>query len=1039
MVLAQIMVFQVKVYSVTANPSPVIYSQPDGSKLTICLKGDEFIHWAQTADGYTIMPNKQGAYEYARHDSYGRLVFSCVTAHDAGKRNQSETDLLNDIPKGLFFSTEQVREMKDLLKNSGAPYAPLTGGFPTTGTRNMVLILANFSNTTTTFSQSNFSNYMNQVNYNSTGSFRDFYLEVSYGQLIINTTVTVWVTLPNPHDYYGPSSKWGQFAYDAVVAANNQTSINFANFDNNNDGVVDGVAIFHQGQGQEASANTNDIWSHSWELSSAGYTAAQRTFDGVTVDSYTTMPELLGTGMGTIGVMCHEFCHNLGAPDFYDTDYSTNGSYSGTGSWDLMAGGSWNGASGTKPAHPNAWVKASYGWTTPVVMTTPHTRILRNAQAYTDVVRFNTTTTDEYFLCENRQQTGFDVGLPGHGLIIYHVDGPYISVHSSSNDINVGSHQGLYPVCASATGNPTTTYGTINGSGCPFPGTSSKTSFTDATTPNSHSWAGANTALPLTNITENTTTKEISICFSGCTAPVNPVSFTATKYNTTQINQTWTKNASSDPVMLVYNTTNTFGTPVTGTTYAAGNAVTGGGTVLYNGANTTYSHTGLNANATYYYKAWSVGTGSNYSSGLTASASTGCTVYVPVSVTISASSYPSCAGSSVTFTATPTNGGTTPAYQWKVNGVNAGTNSATYTYVPVNNDQVTCVLTSSDPCTTGNPATSNMITMLVYPTLLQGSVSSSQSVCSNGTPAALTATAPSNGTSPVYQWQSSLDNSTFSNISGATSQSFQPGALTATTYYRQMQNATSTCGGPLPTNSVTIAVNPNLSVGTVASSQSICSGQTPALLTSTAPNGTAPVYQWQSSLDNSTFANISGATLSTYQPGALTATTYYRQMQSSTGTCGGPLATGSLTITISPSSPVSVSIAASANPVCAGVSVTFTATPVNPGASPTYSWKKGGTLISGATNSTYSYIPVNGDVITCVMTSGLACTTGSPATSFAAGERIDRRFCKSCLLRNFGDFHRYSHQWRSYPGIPVEQRRNNDHRCNEFDIQLRPG
>jgi uncharacterized protein (TIGR02145 family) len=84
---------------------------------------------------------------------------------------------------------------------------------------------------------------------------------------------------------------------------------------------------------------------------------------------------------------------------------------------------------------------------------------------------------------------------------------------------------------------------------------------------------------------------------------------------------------------------------------------------------------------------------------------------LPISITISVSSNPFCPGSSVTFTATPINGGTTPSYQWKVNGINVGTNSATYSYIPVNNDAVTCVLTSNITCTTGNPASSATIIM----------------------------------------------------------------------------------------------------------------------------------------------------------------------------------------------------------------------------------------------------------------------------------------------------------------------------------------
>jgi hypothetical protein len=86
---------------------------------------------------------------------------------------------------------------------------------------------------------------------------------------------------------------------------------------------------------------------------------------------------------------------------------------------------------------------------------------------------------------------------------------------------------------------------------------------------------------------------------------------------------------------------------------------------------------------------------------------------LPVSVSIAASDNSSCNGSEVTFTATPVNGGTTPEYQWKVNGNDVGTNSSTYTYTPQNGDVVICVLSSDATCAIGTPATSNTITMTV--------------------------------------------------------------------------------------------------------------------------------------------------------------------------------------------------------------------------------------------------------------------------------------------------------------------------------------
>jgi M6 family metalloprotease-like protein len=638
-----------EVFAVQANPNPVSYEQPDGSKLTIILKGDEFIHWATTVDGYMLLSNRLGFYEYAVKSSDGQLTFSGLRASEVDRRSREEMALLQKLPKGLFFSESQIAGMKQILKNRRAPNAPVLGGFPTTGVNTHLEILANFSNTTTTYTQANFTNLMNQANYNGTGSFKDYYLEVSYGQLTVNTTVTVWVTLPHTHDYYGPDSMWGQFAYDAIVAADQQAAVNFSGYDNNFDGIVDGICVVHQGRGQEESGNTNDIWSHSWDLVEAGFSTAQRTFDGVQVLDYTTIPEKAGSSsMSSIGVMCHEFGHNLGTPDFYDTDYSTGGSYDGTGEWDVMAGGSWNGSpSGSRPPHPNPWIKTFFNWVSPTILTSQQPVLLRNMQSYPDIVRYNTATANEYFLCENRQLTGFNASMPGHGMVIYHVDGNFITAHQSSNDINCNSHQGMYPMAANSTTGSGIMSGyssTINTSGCPWPGTTSKTTFTDATTPNSKSWAGANTNAPLTTIAENTSTKEITFCFINCSALGDPSTLTATTVSTSQINLTWTKNTTNDPVMVAYSLTGTFGTPVSGTVYSAGNAVPGGGTVLYNGTLTAFSHTGLNPGTVYYYKAWSVGSGSVYSTGIIANASTFCnvTAALPFTESFSGTTIPMC-------------------------------------------------------------------------------------------------------------------------------------------------------------------------------------------------------------------------------------------------------------------------------------------------------------------------------------------------------------------------------------------------------------
>ncbi|HEX7412183.1 MAG TPA: FISUMP domain-containing protein, partial [Bacteroidales bacterium] len=127
---------------------------------------------------------------------------------------------------------------------------------------------------------------------------------------------------------------------------------------------------------------------------------------------------------------------------------------------------------------------------------------------------------------------------------------------------------------------------------------------------------------------------------------------------------------------------------------------------------------------------------------------------VPVSINITASANPFCQGSSVTFTANPTNGGGNPSYQWKVNGINVGPNNPVYTYIPVSGDLVSCNLTSNATCVTGNPATSNIITMIQNSLLPAGvSIVASTNPFCPGNSVTFTASPVNGGTNPAYQWK----------------------------------------------------------------------------------------------------------------------------------------------------------------------------------------------------------------------------------------------------------------------------------------------
>ena len=350
---------------------------------------------------------------------------------------------------------------------------------------------------------------------------------------------------------------------------------------------------------------------------------------------------------------------------------------------------------------------------------------------------------------------------------------------------------------------------------------------------------------------------------------------------------------------------------------------------------------------------------------------------VAASVSISASSNPICAGTAVTFTATPVNGGTTPAYQWKLNGANTGTNSPTYSNAALaNGNVVSCVMTSNASCVSGSPATSNSITMTVNPNVTASiSIAASSNPVCAGTPVTFTATPINGGTTPAYQWKLNGVNA------GTNSPTYSNAVLANGDVISCIMTSDAACvsGSPATSNSVTMTVNPNVSasISIAASSNPVCAG-TPVTFTATPVNGgTTPVYQWKLNGVNT------GTNSPTYSNSTLANGNVVSCVMTSNASCvsGSPATSNSITMTVNPVVAASVSIAASSNPVCSGTSVTFTATPVNGGITPVYQWKLNG--VNAGTNSpTFTNAaPVNGDIIVCEMTSDVVCANPLTATS----------------------------------------------------------
>ncbi|MEW6096088.1 MAG: M6 family metalloprotease domain-containing protein [bacterium] len=299
------------------------------------------------------------------------------------------------------------------------------------GTKSAIVLGIQFSDKNATTLLSHFSDLLFSKGTYSSGSMRDYYCESSYGKLDIIGEISGWYTADNNYSFYIPIEKGPQLAREAINKAD--PSVNFAQYDKDNDGFVDLLIVVHAGKGGEEGGN--DIWSHMGKLSSP------IVVDNKYITAYAMCPE-----NGKIGVFSHEVGHLLGLPDLYDTDNDS----AGIGNWSLMASGIWNN-NGVTPAHPDAWCKIQMGWVTPNMVTTD----INNAQipqveTYPTIYKLwkDGVPDKEYFLVENRQKVGFDSYLPGSGLLIYHVDEKIKNYYyTNSNEWN--KHQwypGLNPL-----------------------------------------------------------------------------------------------------------------------------------------------------------------------------------------------------------------------------------------------------------------------------------------------------------------------------------------------------------------------------------------------------------------------------------------------------------------------------------------------------------------------------------------------------------------------------------------------------------------
>jgi len=494
-----------------ANPAhrgSVMMPQPDGTMLSVCLVGDEFYHFNTTADGYTIMLTDEGSYVYAQRNGMN-LIPSQVLAHDAANRSASELSFLSTLSKNMVDEEQvaqgHVRRVKRNVDMSNFDFENFRG----------LVILIDFSDKkfatedpqafySEMFSTEGFTGYHDPITNRDVacpGSVRDYFSDQSNG-----------VFCP-PFDVYGPypatygssgiyakarqcNSLSTQIFTNALRDANEE--VDFTRYDNNGDGKIDMVYFLVAGYSSSFSGNlAGYLWPHASNLS-----YLNRYYDGKKMDRYASSTELYGfestpstVTVEGIGTAAHEFSHVLGLPDFYDTDYAESGGESHhPGGWDVMAGGG-DYDYGRCPAGYTLYERYALGWANPVTITQSGHYSLEAVNTSRQGYILRTPVENEFFTIENRQKTGWDAYLPGHGMIVTRVDSTDLNVWAQ-NKVNCNPDHNYFEMLRA--GNSTS--GDVGSDA--FPGTTGNMMINNETRPSLLTWEGYGNEFSISKITE---------------------------------------------------------------------------------------------------------------------------------------------------------------------------------------------------------------------------------------------------------------------------------------------------------------------------------------------------------------------------------------------------------------------------------------------------------------------------------------------------------------------------------------------------------
>lgn len=482
LMLSMLFAFGTAANAVPAKKLQKVITLANGTQVSVELRGDEYLSWWEGTDGT--------AYRTTATDENVFEAFDLEAQKPAAAARRARTE------QGRVARLARV---KNSLKGADDKMRGLGGDHITyKGVKKGLVVLVDFKNKK--FADGHdleyYKNVINGKDFSDeeegyVGSVRDYFLAQSNGQFELDFDVVGPVTMSKNYGYYGNDGAYqkDEKVYEMIKEACDgiKDQVNLKNYDWDGDGEADQVFFLYAGLGQASGGSAGTIWPHESEL--RYWPCGVLSYPTGKINTYACANELQPETQGSsryisagIGTICHEFSHCLGFADMYDT---TGGGGYGMSVFDVMDQGSYNG-NGFVPCNYTAFERIYAGWVEPIELIDPAT--VKDMKSVSDYGRpfimYNYKNTNEYFLLENRQNTGWDKGLYGsNGLLIVHVN--YVPSRWANNSVNSSAEKIQCCTVVNADGSRENTQYSLQGDLYPYEvkGVTMNDEFTDESEP----------------------------------------------------------------------------------------------------------------------------------------------------------------------------------------------------------------------------------------------------------------------------------------------------------------------------------------------------------------------------------------------------------------------------------------------------------------------------------------------------------------------------------------------------------------------------